>query len=526
MTLVVGPILGFRGVENGEWHTCALVVASGEGASPELRWSVDDENWSTPEPTHLKSFKDFEVWRFDWAVKQEDYERVVEYALEDGGSYSYSVPAEGKAPRIAYASCAGFHSLKDMKGMKSKNAMWSVLAEQHGGEAYHLLVMGGDQVYSDLVWDEVPPLQDWLDKPLDERLEEPFTEEMRARVERFYFDLYCTRWSQREPARVMSQVPSLMMWDDHDIFDGWGSYPKDQQENSVYKGIYEQAREHFRLFQLQASDDQDLPAAMVLEPGAQGEQDNFTYAYRIGDVALAVLDMRSERTGRRVMGLETWKALREWTHRKVPGCKHLLVISSIPVVYVNANMLESTLGFVPGHQDLEDDLRDQWRSRAHREERVGLVHELLDLSKRENCRVTIVSGDVHLAALGSIESERDGSAPAEASSITQLISSPIVNKPLSGKLIYLLEQATTLMGLMGRKVEEVDRGITAQMLQFPGSAQRFIGARNWLGLELDEQHRLCAEWYAEDKEEPYVKVVYPIDATAQGAVAQRRGDTP
>jgi hypothetical protein len=199
---------------------------------------------------------------------------------------------------------------------------------------------------------------------------------------------------------------------------------------------------------------------------------------------------------------------------KLDGCRHLLLVSSIPVVYVNANMLESTLGFVPGHQDLEDDLRDQWRSRAHREERVRLIHELLGVSRNGSCRVTIISGDVHLAALGSIESERESLAPATASSIHQLISSPIVNKPLSGKLVYLMEQAITLMGVMGRKAEEVDRGITAQMMQFPGSARRFIAARNFLGLELDERQRLRARWYAEDEGEPYTKNIYPIETTS------------
>jgi hypothetical protein len=78
-----------------------------------------------------------------------------------------------------------------------------------------------------------------------------------------------------------------------------------------------------------------------------------------------------------------------------------------------------------------------------------------------------------------------------------------VNKPLSGTLIYLLEQAMTLMGVIGRKAEEIDRGITAQMMQFPSGSQHFIVARNLLGLELDEGQRIWAKWYAEDQEEPY-----------------------
>ena len=81
-----------------------------------------------------------------------------------------------------------------------------------------------------------------------------FTEGHQAAVEEFYFDLYLQRWTQVEPSALLAQVPSLMMWDDHDILDGVGSYPEAQQRSPVFRGIWEQAREHFRLFQLQAAD--------------------------------------------------------------------------------------------------------------------------------------------------------------------------------------------------------------------------------------------------------------------------------
>jgi hypothetical protein len=115
-----------------------------------------------------------------------------------------------------------------------------------------------------------------------------FTDDIRTAVEEFYFDLYLQRWTQIESSGLLAQVPSLMMWDDHDVFDGWGSYPQEQQDSPVFRGIWEQAREHFRLFQLQAADDLALPPGMLCKPDEHNEQPNFTYAYRIGDLALAV----------------------------------------------------------------------------------------------------------------------------------------------------------------------------------------------------------------------------------------------
>src|SRR5918993_3636951 len=150
--------------------------------------------------------------------------------------------------------------------------------------------------------------------------------------------------------------------------------------------------------------------------------------------------MRSERTQKRVMSLKTWNALQEWMDKELKDCKHLFVVSSIPVVYVNSNLVEAVFGFLPGQQDLEDDFRDQWLSRTHQEERLRLVHRLLNFSKERGCRVTIVSGDVHVAALGYIQSARDGFAHEEESVINQLICSGIVHPPPPGMVVYAMEK--------------------------------------------------------------------------------------
>ena len=69
MDTVVGPILDFRGFENGMWCTSALVVVKGSG-SPQLSWWVDegaesDAAKSCANRTLLKSFGEHETYRFD-----------------------------------------------------------------------------------------------------------------------------------------------------------------------------------------------------------------------------------------------------------------------------------------------------------------------------------------------------------------------------------------------------------------------------------------------------------------------------
>ena len=92
-----------------------------------------------------------------------------------------------------------------MKKVGNKNAMWDVLAKQNREEPYHLMLMGGDQVYADLVWDIVAPLRNRLAGLVGARDWEhaEFTEDIRAAVEEFYFELYLQRWTQVEPSALL-----------------------------------------------------------------------------------------------------------------------------------------------------------------------------------------------------------------------------------------------------------------------------------------------------------------------------------
>ncbi|MCB2070589.1 MAG: hypothetical protein KDF67_13685, partial [Ottowia sp.] len=62
-------------------------------------------------------------------------------------------------------------------------------------------------------------------------------------------------------------------------------------------------------------------------------------------------------------------------------------------------------------------------SRPNLAERLRLIHRLLDASA-SGTRITVLSGDVHVAALGVIESDRRD-VPANANVINQLTSSGI-----------------------------------------------------------------------------------------------------
>lgn len=511
----LGPVLQFLGCEAGQWRVSALWVQDSSDAAP--AFSAGGRPVQTSQaPVPGSSYV---AWRFEFAVVQTDSAQDVAYSV-GGETHGLHVPARDAMPALAYASCNGYSDPRVMKSVRDPYAQWSRLGRLHAtqdrvdAQTYgplNLLLLGGDQVYSDAMWVVIPELKAWTALPERKRLVAPFTATMRRKLEAYFSQIYLERWSRPEVAAVLARLPTVMMWDDHDIMDGWGSYPVAQHQCPVYQGIYTVARAAFALFQRQALGG---PA-----PGTLPGQDHHNTAWRIGGLGLLVLDMRSERCPRQleagsegevlhaeqVLSPRSWEAVYQWlsAQEAVGGLRHLFVMSSIPVVHPSFELLEKLLGILPGQQEIEDDLRDHWTSPPHKAERLRLIHRLLQASAK-GMRVTILSGDVHVAAVGVIESQRDGAAATPA--INQLTSSAIVHPAPSAVQLFFLEQVC-------RNVEQIDRGITGALHEFPTTSHRMIGARNFLTLQPDAPggaNRYWANWWVEGEPHPYTKVVHAV----------------
>jgi PhoD related phosphatase len=519
----LGPVLKFLGCQDDTWGVSAMVVTDATDAAPVLTVAgqAKPAAIALQQLPHTASA----VWRFDFAVPQKAAAQIVSYTLA-GVQYSLQVPAKGAQPAMAYASCNGFSDPKLMKQVKDQNALWARLDRLHVGAdtirgrkfgPWSLLLMGGDQVYSDSIWVDVPELKQWCDLTHDQRMAYAFSPALRIAVEKFFENLYLDRWAQTDMRVAMGSIPSVMMWDDHDIMDGWGSYPYEQHNCPVYQGIFSVANSYFKLFQLQATG--------ALPPATLPAQDGYSKGFRMGTMGLLVLDMRSERMPHRpdgahddykpdqVMSEKSWAAVYKWLDAQ-EDMTQLLIMSSIPVVHPSFGLLEKMLGVLPGQQELEDDLRDHWTSPPHLQERLRLVHRLLRISAQKGCRVTLLSGDVHVAAVGAIESDRND-VPPNARVVNQLTSSGIVHTPPVAMARYFLEQAC-------KEVETLDRGILATMYEFPATTRRLIGARNFLTIEPDVDDRLWANWWVEGESDPTTKVIHPVQ-TQQHAVEPRSG---
>ena len=506
MKIVMGPVLSLRRADAGCWHVSALVVSTKTPAPARLavRCIGPRDNAQTEvSAKELWVHGEQAVYRYDMEIRRAAGRATrVEYQFaETPRPWSFHVPAARGKPRMAFVSCNGFSSASEIKKVKDKNHLWTHMAGLHAKDPYNVLIMGGDQVYADQIWEACPAIKEWVETPFETRKRRRFRSAMAAQVKRFYFDLYRGRWHQPEVAGMLSSVPTVMMWDDHDIFDGWGSYNPGIQNCAVYQGIFDIARDHFAVFQQQVD-----PRAGGKHPSKVAGQDGFTVGFDLGDYAILAIDARSERTQARVLARETWDAVWAWTDQLSPadagGPKHLLLVVAVPVLHADFGSLETVLDWLPGEQDLEDDVRDHWQSPGHRKERLRLIHRLLGLMARTRIRATILSGDVHVACLGAIESELAGRRGERAHVINQLTSSGIVHPPPQKLLGYVLER-------LSDKPEPIDRGITGTMLPFPAKRKSFVVARNYLSLEPDDRDdRLWANWYLEGEEnEPATKVI-------------------
>jgi hypothetical protein len=468
MTLALGPVLYFRGAGERAWQLSAL-VGVGAKEQPEALESADDR----ARPQRLAERCGCSLWRYDFALPLASTAAERVYRIGEQ-SWRVHLPAEDGALRIAYTACNGSELGDAWHDGAVRNERWLDLGATHERKPFHLLVQGGDQLYADPIWREVEGLRVWRRQPSWRRRKAVFPPALAAAVGDAYFEHYCRQWRQAQLAPILASVPSLMMWDDHDIFDGWGSWAQSWQECPTFQGIWAAAREHFALFQLAARAD-ELPAGFSDRNGGQ-----FGWSHRIGSIGILAPDLRSERSRQQVIGPAGRHAFAA-ALESMADCRQVLLVSTMPLVNPDLRFLELAFELIPGHQTWQDDLVDQWPSRRHWDEWRDLLRQLVTFSARTGARLTAVSGEIHLGAFGVVESG--------ATRLHQLTSSGVVHPAPPAWGVALMERAAA------RTIRPAP-DLSARLLPLPGLGRRLLRARNWLELEL-EGDALAATWHGE-----------------------------
>ncbi|KAG8739435.1 hypothetical protein FRC11_000727 [Ceratobasidium sp. 423] len=167
------------------------------------------------------------------------------------------------------------------------------------------------------------------------------------------------------------------------------------------------------------------------------------------------LDCRTDRTRHRICYADTYQAMFDRLDKEIISgkTKHVLLLLGVPIAYPRLvwaetlmtsklmapfRLLHKMFGIMSGlfndfdgKVELLDDLEDHWAAAVHKAERNHLVKRLQTLSYTKQVRITILSGDVHLAAIGRFftKAKFDIAQEKDHRYMVNIISSAITNAP-------------------------------------------------------------------------------------------------
>lgn len=259
------------------------------------------------------------------------------------------------------------------------SGIYELMTEELQRENARFMLFGGDQIYSD----EVPAISVRTDLVQDPDNPPPLDEVIDA-----YRRIYRGYYAHHGYRTLREQLPTLSIWDDHDIFDNWGSR---LHETALDKQMFRAATHTYLEYQ------------HLRNPGTSTSPPPFHFSFQYGDIGFFVLDVRGERdyVHNCILGKEQWDALDAFLESsQAQSIKTLFIVSTIPVAHTARWM---GLAFSNRDWRVADAVRDRWTSSRFLHQRGRLLDRLFawqtDASRRQ---VAILSGDVHLASAVTI----------------------------------------------------------------------------------------------------------------------------
>ncbi len=487
--LLLGPLLGLE--SDTDYTFCFLTDRHATSAKIKIgHQNIDAKKVAT---TYSGIY-----WRAEYDVSSDALSGFVAYTIlvndkpmADGNgrmNWKFFIPDANEEPKFAYASCNGFSNNNLKTCTENPYILWERMLALSAEEPFSLLILGGDQIYADAIWTRIPALDTWNDLGLKEKIKYKPKQALGKKLDWFYEKLYLEQWNKPSVSLALATIPNIMMWDDHDIIDGWGSYPEALQTCDVYKEIYKYASKYFQLFQIRSADNKTLLAPKHSET-------HFSFGLSFRKTNILALDNRSQRSLKTVMDNQHWHDVKQHLESVKKGS--LLILSAIPVVYRDFSFSEASVDFTPWEEELTDDLKDHWRAKEHQGERAKFLMCMLQNAAVRKSKTVILSGDVHLGCMGVVqESKRD-----QTTNIHQIVSSGIVHPAPS------LVQWLGILAITNDRTEYLDenRQIRIDMIK-PHGSDHYLRTRNFVTLKEGTDAKLWINWICENNDSP----VYPL----------------
>lgn len=393
--------------------------------------------------------------------------------LEGASAKSFRLQPQGP-PRIVLVSCNDITAGALQK--QQRGAMWRRLKKLVDSGEVDLIVHAGDQIYGD-----------------------GFPKGMKQGEGRLeaYRRHYVNTWSTPDVAAVLGSCPNVMMWDDHEIYDGYGSNDNDGTEQAQQR--FRAAQQAFREFQ----DPLNPPDRLA---------GGFGWITRYNDVGIVALDGRTRRrwaTGE-ILGAEQLESL-ELELGKLNNLRHLFVVVGTPPVYIPLIAAEK-LATALGLEGL-DDIRDGWTASNNREECRRLLMRLLNFAGfSPQTMVTIITGDIHIGSIAQIDTRLPFGPQKLHPRLYQVTSSGIARPAPSGVA------ATLLSAISGGGTQQLfNADIQGALLKVSGADRpHCIAHRNFAVLDpsdgegnLDKFGNLRVRFHSEQTGAPVLQQLLP-----------------
>jgi hypothetical protein len=264
---------------------------------------------------------------------------------------------------------------------RGETELWQDLFQRYVATGdVQLLLHIGDQVYGDRAFEGSMRILNGKPKA---------TAAQKREILELYRQLYRWAWNHPPTRAVLATIPSLMIWDDHDIRDDWGSRAVDRDKNTPEFLVGTLARRVYREYQRQLWDDFDTEADA---PAGEGEHHEHSW----GSIGLLFVDQRGARSfnfdpARPYLGTRQWsEILNSLTSGILSQVRALLVLTSVPLVYLGTGI--SSVGSA-----VINDLQDHWAYGPHQKEQIEMLRALREWKESTTGReLMVVGGDVHI----------------------------------------------------------------------------------------------------------------------------------
>ncbi|WFD32997.1 hypothetical protein MSPP1_004054 [Malassezia sp. CBS 17886] len=540
-TVNAGPMLRYDTIDDRDvYHAFALLVTEHArvedvSVAPVLQYLVGGGVAGAPlaavpvRGTAIHVYQDavsgkaHVFWRFKIECLLTDAPQAVAYDLPGiHPQRLFQVPARMQNFRWATYSCNGFSSGVDEGAWGGADPLWRDVLEEHAKSPYHAVVGGGDQIYNDCVGKDPTVAAALQPSAPGKGSTQPLTPELVARLDHLFFENYVKWFGHGAFARAISEIPMVNMLDDHDLIDGFGTYPDDLMRAPVFNGIGSRGVFWYLLFQQFMCDPHDgitpglgynvnepatpFRSLIVGGPGAYIPFPTHNLLTRFGPKQyVLLLDCRAQRKINQVCAQDTYDICFDALQRLPHTVEHLVVQLGVPLAYPRMVLLEKMLAsnwnpivwlakkLMPkftndfnGQVELLDDLNDHWCAARHKKERNAFVARTQEVAVDRGVRISFLSGDVHAGACG-VCTWNGGRALTAVSSLHHLkperdpkysvamVTSAIVNVPPPAPVLAMVNT------LAARRHKRRFGTHETMIPMFD-----VIGARNWCSVELNE----------------------------------------